>query len=118
MCCGDSLLTQTCDGLNQIIWTPLEPKQQQPQKKSPMARFGHAAQFSSVCSLGYTIEEGVRSGRIVLETLLVRVFSLDPPQTVLSLCSPLSRIASLDRVRILFQDGFFGSRRAFDSKLT
>jgi hypothetical protein len=56
----------------QITWTPLEPKPQQPFKNSPMERFGHAAEFSKVCSLGYSIEEGVLQGRIVLQTLLVR----------------------------------------------
>ena len=58
--------------VEQVIWTPLEPKPQQPFKLSPLERFGHAAEYSNVCSLGYSIEEGVLQGRIVLETLLVR----------------------------------------------
>ncbi len=58
--------------VEQVTWTPLEPKAQQPFKLSPIERYGHAAHFSKVCSLGYTIEEGVLAGRIVLETLLVR----------------------------------------------
>ena len=56
-----------------IIWTPLEPKLQKPRNVAPLRRYAHTAEFSPVCSLGYEIEEGVLSGRIVLETLLEQV---------------------------------------------
>ena len=65
-------------GACQIIWSRLEPKPQKPRGVSPLSRYGHAAEFSSVCSLGYSIEEGVRAGKIVLETLLVRDINWPP----------------------------------------
>ena len=77
--------------VEQVTWTPLEPKAQQPFKLSPIERYGHAADFSKVCSLGYTIEEGVLAGRIVLETLLVRrahtSFFFKSPRPLLPLAS-------------------------------
>ena len=98
-----TVMLPTPDKLSEkLVWTPLEPKMQMPQKQMPTARYGHTAAFSKVCSLGYTIEEGVLAGDIVLETLLETV----PPHVY----PGVSGVSEWCRGQIIY---FGGSTAAF-----